>query len=91
MKPFDIISGVEMRREHLDRADDEYQARRNRQRQVAQTCAEEIGEVLIRADLDDEDSLRSAVEQINAIAANARIFVLEALDNKRLRKALKGP
>ncbi len=90
MNQHDRISGPEMRREHIAHAEGEYQERLNRQSSLAQTCAEEIGEVLVRADLDDEDNLRMTLDQINAIASNARVFVLEALDNKRLRKALKG-
>ncbi len=89
MSQYDNISG-DVRIDYITRADFEHQERLNRQQSFAQTCAEEIGEVVIRVDMDDEESMRASVDQINAIAANARIFILEALDNKRLRKALKG-
>ncbi len=79
-----------MRQNLVTKADDELQSRINRQRPMAQTCGEEIAEVVLRADLDDEVNLRSSIEQVSSIATNARIFLLEALQNLRQRKALKG-
>ena len=78
------------RRSRQERADIDYMARVARQLPMARTCAEEIAEVVVLADLDDEDSIQSSVKHIDAIAANARIFLLEALENKRARKALEG-
>ncbi len=86
---YDDISGDE-RRARLERADSDYMARLNRQLSMAQACAEEIAEILVRVDLNEEDDLRRSVEHISDVAANARVFLLEALENKRLRKALEG-
>ncbi len=77
-----------MRQSLVTKADDERQARANRKGATAQECGEELAQAVLQADLDDEESLRSSVEQIAAIATNARVFLLEAIQNLRTRKSL---
>ena len=89
MSEYDRATAV-MRRNLIAKTEEELQARLARQDSMAQTCAEELAEIIIRADLDDEDSLRQSIEQINAINMNARIFLLEGIQNLRQRRALKG-
>ncbi len=86
---YDRITTV-MRKNLILKADDELQARLNRQNSMAQTCAEELAEIVVRADLEDEEGLKASIEQINTIATNARIFLLEGIQNLRQRKALRG-
>ena len=89
MSEYDRATAV-MRRNLIAKTEDEHQARLNRQNDMAQTCAEELAEILIRADLDDEEAIKQSIEQINAINMNARIFLLEGIQNLRQRRALRG-
>lgn len=86
---YDKITAV-MRQNLVTKVQDEFQARLGRQEAMARACAEELAEIMIRVDLDDEEAIRQAVEQSNAVYMNARIFLLEASQNLRQRRAMKG-